>query len=88
MRKYQTVISSVFASIDSTQSFASSQSTVVLGSYLGQRVVGRAVERGGHEAGGRGGEAARARAVQRHHADAQPVARVHPRVDGRRRRAQ
>lgn len=79
-------ISSVVASIDLTQSFASSHSTEVR--YLGQRVVGRAVECGGHEAGGGGGEAARARAVQRHHADAQPVAGVHPRVDGRRRRAQ
>lgn len=50
-------------------------------------MVRRQVERGGHEAGGRGGEAARVRPVQRHDADAEPVARVHPRVYGGRRRA-
>jgi hypothetical protein len=57
---------------------------------LGGGVVRRAggVERGGHEAGGRGREAPSVCAVQRHDADAQPVARVHPRVDGRRSRAQ
>lgn len=46
------------------------------------------IERGGHEAGGGGGEAARPRSVQRHHSDAEAVARIHPSVDGRGRRAE
>lgn len=54
----------------------------------GRRRARAQLERSRHEARRRCRQPPRVRPVQCHHAYAEPVARVHPRVDRRRRRAQ